>query len=53
MAGFKAFVRTQVALAQSELDQLFLLHNNKRQEDVIPAFKLRNLKANPTQNSKG
>jgi hypothetical protein len=53
MAGFKGFVRTEVALAQSELEQLFLLHDDEMREDVIPAFELRNLKDDPTQNSKG
>jgi hypothetical protein len=53
MVDFKAFVATQVALAQAELDQLFLLHDDERREDIIPAFELRNLKDDPTQNSKG
>jgi hypothetical protein len=53
MVNFKAFVATQVALAQAELDQLFLLHDDEQREDIIPAFELRNLKDNPTQNSKG
>ena len=53
MFNFKAFVATQVALAQAELEQLFLLHDDEGREDVIPAFELRNLKDDPTQNSKG
>jgi hypothetical protein len=53
MFDFKAFVATQVALAQAELEQLFLLHDDEGREDVIPAFKLRNLKDDLTQNSKG
>jgi hypothetical protein len=53
MVDFKAFVATQVALAQAELEQLFLLYDDKRREDVIPAFELRNLKDDLTQNSKG
>jgi hypothetical protein len=52
MAGFKGFVKTEVALAQSELEQLFLLHDDDVQEDFIPAFELPNLKDDPTQNIK-
>jgi hypothetical protein len=44
MVGFKAFVATQVALAQAELDQLFLLHDDERREYIIPALELRNLR---------
>jgi hypothetical protein len=41
-----------VALAQSELAQLFLLHDDEKREDVMPAFELSNLKDDPKQNSK-
>jgi hypothetical protein len=37
MIDFKAFVATQVGLAQAELEQLFLLHDDEIREDVIPA----------------
>ncbi|KAJ8117730.1 hypothetical protein OPT61_g1155 [Boeremia exigua] len=53
IADFKKFVATQVALAQSELEQLFLIHSDETREDVIPAFKLRDLKDDPTESAKG
>ena len=53
IANFKKFVATQVALAQSKLEQLFLIHGNKKQEDIIPAFKLRDLKDDLTESAKG
>lgn len=53
MVDLKTFVRTQVTLAQLELDQLFLLHDSERRKDIISAFDLRNLKDDPIQNSKG
>ncbi|KAL1641222.1 hypothetical protein SLS61_010163 [Didymella pomorum] len=49
----KKFVAAQVALAQSELEQLFLINGDEKREDVIPAFELRDLKDDPTQCSKG
>jgi hypothetical protein len=53
MADFKSFVRIQVELAQAELEQLFLLHDEERREDVIPTFELRQLKDDPTKDAKG
>ena len=53
MFDFKGFVRTQVELAQSELERLFLLHEDEKREDVILAFELRDLKDNPAENEKG
>ena len=53
IADFKKFVATQVTLAQSELEQLFLIHGDEKREDVIPAFELRDLKDDPTESAKG
>jgi hypothetical protein len=53
MADLKRFVKAQVGLAQSELEQLFLIHGEEKREDVIPAFELRNLKDDPTEITKG
>jgi hypothetical protein len=53
IANLKKFVTTKVALAQTKLEQLFLIYSNKKQEDVIPAFKLCNLKDNLTESTKG
>ena len=53
IANFKKFVATQVALAQSELEQLFLIYGDEKQEDVIPAFELRDLKDDLTESAKG
>jgi hypothetical protein len=53
MTDFKKFVATQVAQTQSELEQLFLIHNDEQREDVIPAFELRDLKDDPTESAKG
>lgn len=53
MVDFKEFVATQVKQAQSELEQLFLIHSDETREDVIPAFKLRDLKDDPTESAKG
>jgi hypothetical protein len=53
IADLKKFVATEVALAQTELEQLFLIHGDEKREDVIPAFELRNLKDDPTESAKG
>ncbi|CAN9210663.1 hypothetical protein AA0121_g11547 [Alternaria tenuissima] len=53
IADFKKFVATQVELAQSGLEQLFLIHSDEEREDVIPTFELRDLKDDPTESAKG
>lgn len=53
MSKFKAFISKQIALAQSQLDQLFLLHDDERREDVIPTIELHDLKDDSTKNSQG
>jgi hypothetical protein len=53
IADLKKFVAAQVALAQTDLEQLFLIHGDEQREDVIPAFKLRDLKDDPTESAKG
>ncbi|KAK7178008.1 hypothetical protein PSPO01_15945 [Paraphaeosphaeria sporulosa] len=53
VADLKKFVATQVAQAQSELERLFLVHDDEERGDVIPAFELRDLRDDPTENAKG
>lgn len=52
VADPKKFVATQVALAQSELEWLFLVHDDEVRGDVIPAFELRGLLDDPTESAK-
>ncbi|KAF9729919.1 DNA helicase [Paraphaeosphaeria minitans] len=47
------FMIRGIAMAQSELEQLFLIHGDEKREDVIPTFELRDLKDDPTKNAKG
>lgn len=53
VVDLKKFVATQVALAQSELERLFLVNDDEERGDVIPTFELRDLRDDPTENAKG
>ncbi|KAL5373648.1 hypothetical protein PMIN06_012450 [Paraphaeosphaeria minitans] len=53
MAGLKRFVAVQVDLAQSDLEQLLLVHGDEKGEDMIPTFELCDLKDDPTECAKG
>ncbi|KAJ5636935.1 uncharacterized protein N7484_010248 [Penicillium longicatenatum] len=48
MDGLQRFVRTQVAIAQYELQRLFLLDENKERADVVPPLPLHQLTDDPT-----
>ncbi|GFF60414.1 predicted protein [Aspergillus udagawae] len=50
MQGFCQFIANQVQLAQVELAQLFLLHDKKVQEEVVPQLVLQELQDDPTNN---
>lgn len=53
IADFKRFISMQVELAQSELEQLFLIHDDEERGDVIPTFEMRELKDDPTEITRG
>ncbi|BCR84553.1 uncharacterized protein ACHE_20011A [Aspergillus chevalieri] len=53
MAGLRGFVRTQVELAQLELEGLFLLHEEETREAVVPRLALVELADDPTNNRRG
>jgi hypothetical protein len=53
MDGFQQFIRTEVTLAQAELEQLFLLHPEDRREDVVPQLVLHSLQDDPTNYRRG
>src|SRR2546429_1066644 len=49
MTDFRKFVRTEVAVAQTELEALFLLHGHEAREDILPAMRLVDIKDNPAE----
>lgn len=51
--GFRGFIRTQVALAQTELERLFLLHKEEVREEIVPQLALYELRDDPTNNQRG
>ena len=53
MTGFRQFIRIEIDLAQVELEQLFLLHEEEVREEVIPPLKLHELLDDPTNNRRG
>jgi hypothetical protein len=53
MQGFRQFVASQVQLAQAELAQLFLLHEEEVREEVVPQLALHELQDDPTNNQRG
>jgi hypothetical protein len=53
IADFRKFVATQVELAQSKLEELFLIRSDEKREDVIPAFEVRDLKDDLTESARG
>ena len=46
MSGLKQFIRQQVGLAQDKLHQLLLIYAKEAREDVVPIFRLQDLKDN-------
>ncbi|KAA8646653.1 uncharacterized protein ATNIH1004_005328 [Aspergillus tanneri] len=53
MAGFRRFVRVEVELAQAELEELFLVHDEEDRGDVVPHLPLAELQDDPTNNQRG
>ena len=53
MTDFQRFARTPVTLAQSDLGQLFLLHEDRERETVVPLLSLHQLQNNPAHNQRG
>lgn len=53
MTGLRRFVRTQVELAQWDLEQLFLLGEDDQREGVIPVLPLDKLTDDPVNNKRG
>ncbi|KAJ5215756.1 uncharacterized protein N7498_002163 [Penicillium cinerascens] len=53
MTDFQRFARTRVTLAQSDLEQLFLLHEDEERETVVPLLSLHQLQDNLTHNQRG
>jgi hypothetical protein len=48
MAGLQDFVRRQVELAQTELEDLLLIHPDEDRAEVVPPLVLRDLKDDPS-----
>jgi hypothetical protein len=53
MPGLRRFIRVQVELAQYELEQLFLIHDEEAREAIIPQLNLNQLTDDPTNNKRG
>jgi hypothetical protein len=53
MGGLRQFIRTEVALAQLDLERLFLLHEEESREAIIPTLELQALHDDPTNNQRG
>lgn len=53
IGGLRQFVRTQVELAQRDLERLFLLGEDDQRESVIPAVRLDQLSDDPVNNKRG
>lgn len=52
MTGFRRFIRTEMELAQADLEELFLIHEQEAREDIIPALRLAQLQDDPTKNTR-
>ncbi|KAJ5117458.1 hypothetical protein N7448_011090 [Penicillium atrosanguineum] len=52
MDGLQRFVRTQVQIAQYELERLFLLDENEERADVVPPLPLHQLTDDPVNNQR-
>lgn len=52
MDRFQGWVRTEVELIQTQLEDLLLLHPDERKEDIVPGFILHRLKDNPSKNTR-
>jgi hypothetical protein len=53
MQGLRQFIRTEVTLAQLDLERLFLLHEEESREAVILTLELQALHDDPTNNQRG
>ncbi|THC88035.1 hypothetical protein EYZ11_012519 [Aspergillus tanneri] len=53
ITGFRQFIRTQVALAQASLEELFLIHEEEARDAIIPYLPLADLQDDPTNNQRG
>ena len=53
MLGFRQFVVKQVQLAQTQLEGLFLLHEEEVREKTVPRLALHELRDDPTNNTRG
>ncbi|KAJ5654956.1 hypothetical protein N7490_001959 [Penicillium lividum] len=53
MEGLQRFVRTQVEIAQYELERLFLLGEDEQRADVVPNLPLHQLTDDPVNNQRG
>ncbi|KAJ5557941.1 hypothetical protein N7513_003527 [Penicillium frequentans] len=53
MDGLQRFVRTQVEIAQYELERLFLLGEDEMRADVVPELPLHQLTDDPVNNQRG
>jgi hypothetical protein len=52
MRGLRKFIAAQVSRAQVELAGLFLLHEDKAREEVVPCLALHELQDNLTNNTR-
>jgi hypothetical protein len=53
MTKLQNFIRHQVSLAQSQLEDLLLIHPDEAREDIVPTLILRDLRDDPTNNMRG
>jgi hypothetical protein len=53
MNGLKQFIRRQTELAQDQLQRLLLVHAEEAREDIVPRFRLDDLKGNPVLKQPG
>ena len=53
ITGFRRFIRTEMELAQTDLEKLFLIHEEETREDIVPTLHLAQLQNDPTKNTRG
>jgi hypothetical protein len=52
MTGFRRFIRAEMELAQADLAELFLIHEDASREDVVPNLSLAELQDDSTNNTR-
>ena len=53
MIDFKAFIRAEMHLIPTQLEDLLLLHPEEDREDIVPRFQMRRIQVTPGEITRG